>query len=165
VITVSFHRVLLVVHVIAGASGLLLAGPVLFAPKRRGRHTWLGRAYAIAAVLLCLTAFGLVARDPAGLVGLAVLGVLTAGWVMIGVWLARSRPRLGRPGRWRVWHLNCMGSSVIAFVTAFAVQLADGHLVAWLAPTIIGSPLIAWRSARERIAPARVVRVAAAQLR
>ncbi|HWG98469.1 MAG TPA: hypothetical protein VNV66_03900, partial [Pilimelia sp.] len=72
-----------------------------------------------------------------------------------GVWLARRRPRLGGPGQWRVWHLNAMGSSVIAFVTAFVVQLADGHPVAWVAPTLLGAPLISWRTARERRALAR----------
>ncbi|HYN93242.1 MAG TPA: hypothetical protein VES42_05295 [Pilimelia sp.] len=140
---------LLAVHVAAGTAGLLLAGPVLFVRKRRGAHTWLGRAYAIAAALLCLTAFVLVAYDPAALAGLAVLGVLTVGWVGAGVWLARRRPRLGAPGRWRVWHLNCMGSSVIAFVTAFVVQVANGHPLAWVAPTLIGAPLISWRTRRE----------------
>ncbi|HEX5595814.1 MAG TPA: hypothetical protein VFX61_07320 [Micromonosporaceae bacterium] len=164
----SLSSALIAAHAAAGAAGLLLAGPVLFAPKpgprklasaprdgapnrrKAGRlHVLLGRAYALATAVLCLTAFGLVAYDPVRLAGLAVLGVLTAGWVGAGVWLARRRPRLGGPGRWRIWHLNCMGSSVISFVTAFAVQATDGHLVAWLAPTLIGSPLIAWRTRRE----------------
>ncbi|MEU8616138.1 hypothetical protein AB0C29_49965, partial [Actinoplanes sp. NPDC048791] len=62
--------------------------PVILAPKRRGRHPMLGRAYAVSAAVLCLTAFGLVAYDPGRLVGLAVLGTLTALWVGGGVWLA-----------------------------------------------------------------------------
>ncbi|HEX5542716.1 MAG TPA: hypothetical protein VFX60_14340 [Micromonospora sp.] len=164
----SVSTTLIAVHAAAGTAGLLLAGPVLFAPKGGARHSasaprggalnrmkngglhvLLGRAYALAAAVLCLSAFGLVAYDPVRLMGLAVLGVLTAGWVGAGVWLARRRPRLGAPGQWRIWHLNCMSSSVISFVTAFAVQVADGHLIAWLAPTLIGSPLIAWRTRRE----------------
>ncbi|RSM40102.1 hypothetical protein DMB66_57550, partial [Actinoplanes sp. ATCC 53533] len=82
--------------------------------------------------------------------GLAVLGVLTAVWVAGGVWLARRRPVLrGDPHAWRLWHLNLMGSSVISFVTAFGVQLTRGSLVAWIAPTVVGSLIIALANRRE----------------
>jgi len=152
------------VHATAGGLGLLLAVPVILAPKRRGRHPVLGRIYAISAGVLCLTAFGLVAYDPAHLVGLAVLGVLTAVWVGGGVWLARRRPVLrGAPHAWRLWHLNLMGSSVISFVTAFLVQLTQGSLAAWIAPTVVGSLIIATANRRElarqaaRPVPARPV--------
>jgi hypothetical protein len=150
------HTVLLVIHAVSGATGLLLAGPVLLAPKRRGRHTLLGRAYAVTAVGLSLSAFGLFAYRPAELWGLAVLGALTLGWLIGGLWFARRRPLGGRG--WRIWHLNLMGSTVIAFVTGFAVQMTNGNLVAWLAPTLVGSALIARRTARELArAPRRVV--------
>ncbi|RZU73359.1 hypothetical protein EV384_1762 [Micromonospora kangleipakensis] len=152
------HTVLVLIHAVSGTTGLLLALPILLAPKRRGRHTLLGRVYAVAAVGLSLSALGLFALDPARLWGLAILGVLTLGWLLGGLWFARRRP-WGLGGRgWRVWHLNLMGSTVIAFVTGFAVQMTDGNLVAWLAPTAIGSVLIARRTARELArAPRRVV--------
>jgi uncharacterized membrane protein len=143
------RTVLIVVHVAAGTTGLLLAWPVLFAPKRRGLHTVLGRVYAVATLALCVSAFALFAYDPARLVGLAVLGVFTLACAAGGVWLARTKPRLRGPRTWRIWHLNLMGSSVIAFVTAFAVQMTQGHLLAWILPTLIGSPLIARRTAQE----------------
>ncbi|MCW6007061.1 hypothetical protein K1W54_21115 [Micromonospora sp. CPCC 205371] len=144
------HPALVGVHATAGGLGLLLAGPVMLAPKRRGRHPLLGRAYAVCAGVLCLTAFGLVAYDPAGLVGLAVLGIFTVVWVAGGVWMARRRPVLhGSRYAWRVWHLSLMGSSVIAFVTAFLVQMAEGHLVAWIAPTAVGTLLITVANIRE----------------
>ncbi|MGW5666695.1 hypothetical protein [Micromonospora sp. NPDC003776] len=140
---------LVVIHALSGISGLLLALPVLLAPKRRGRHTRLGWAYAASALGLSLSALGLFALEPARLWGLAVLGALTLGWLIGGLWIARRRPRrLGARG-WRIWHLNLMGSTVIAFVTGFAVQMTDGNLIAWLAPTVIGSALIARRTARE----------------
>ncbi|SCL19484.1 hypothetical protein GA0070624_1768 [Micromonospora rhizosphaerae] len=152
------HTVLVLIHAVSGTIGLLLALPVLLAPKRRGRHTLLGRVYAGAAVGLSLSAFGLFAFDPARLWGLALLGALTLGWLVGGLWFARRRPR-GLGGRgWRIWHLNLMGSTVIAFVTGFAVQMTDGNPVAWLAPTVIGSVLIARRTAREVTrGPRRVV--------
>ncbi|MFI7282124.1 hypothetical protein ACIBOV_17880 [Micromonospora chersina] len=154
------HTVLVAVHAASGTAGLLLALPVLLAPKRRGRHTLLGRAYAGAAVGLSLSAFGLFADDPARLWGLAVLGALTLGWLVGGLWFARRRPaRLGGRG-WRIWHLNLMGSTVIAFVTGFAVQMTGGHLAAWLAPTVLGSLLIARATARELARAARRIAVA-----
>ncbi|MFU8870572.1 hypothetical protein [Micromonospora sp. SL4-19] len=143
------HTVLVVIHAASGTVGLLLAVPVLLAPKRRGRHTLLGRIYAGAAVGLSLSAFGLFAYHPARLWGLALLGALTLGWLVGGLWFARRRPRVMGGRGWRIWHLNLMGSTVIAFVTGFAVQMSDGHLVAWLAPTVVGSFLIARATARE----------------
>ncbi|HWH01028.1 MAG TPA: hypothetical protein VNV66_17340, partial [Pilimelia sp.] len=92
----SLHAVLLALHVAAGGAGLVLAAPVMWAPKRRGVHTLLGRAYALATAVLCLSAFGLIAYDPARLVGLGVLNVLTVGWVGAGVWLARPDPAHGQ---------------------------------------------------------------------
>ena len=152
------HTVLVLIHAASGTAGLLLALPILLAPKRRGRHTLLGRIYAVAAVGLSLSALGLFALDPARLWGLAILGVLTLGWLLGGLWFARRRPR-GMGGRgWRIWHLNLMSSTVIAFVTGFAVQMTDGNLVAWLAPTVLGSLLIARTTAREVArAPRRIV--------
>jgi hypothetical protein len=38
---------------------------------------------------------------------------------------------------------------VIGLVTAFAVQVTDSHPLAWVAPTLVGSPLIAWRTRQE----------------
>ncbi|MDG4802834.1 hypothetical protein [Micromonospora sp. WMMD980] len=151
------HRPVLI-HAACGATGLLLALPVLLASKRRGRHTRLGWAYTVATLGLSLSAFGLFALDPARLWGLAVLGTLTLGWLVGGVWIARRRPpRLGARG-WRIWHLNLMGSTVIAFVTGFAVEMTDGNLIAWFAPTVVGSVLIARVTAREVArAPRRVV--------
>ncbi|MGH9174959.1 MAG: DUF2306 domain-containing protein [Vicinamibacterales bacterium] len=148
----GLRSAVLVTHIIAGAFGLILAWPALIAPKRRGAHTRVGRVYAIAIVVLCLTTFVLFAFDPVELIGLGVLGVLTFGWVTAGVWLARNKPR-PRRGDWLTWHLNLMSSSVIAVVTAFAVQMLDGHLIAWLGPTIVGSPLISYRTAVQRGAP------------
>lgn len=142
----SLHELLVGVHVAAGTVGLVLAWPALFAPKRRGFHTLIGRIYAVAMVALCLTTFGLFVMAPTELIGLGVLGVLTFGWVTGGVWMARRKPQL-RFGNWYTWHLNLMSSSVIAAVTAFAVQMTDGHLAAWLLPSIIGSPLISYRTA------------------
>jgi hypothetical protein len=153
----TLHDALVVVHVVAGGAGLVLAWPTLYARKRRGMHTVLGRIFAGAAAGVCGTTFVLFAMNPGELFGLGILGLLTAVWTGGGVWLARTKPRV--PGGWMRWHLQLMGSAVIAFVTAFLVQMTDGSLVAWIGPTIVGSPLIGRRSAqlaapRRRTAPA-----------
>ena len=137
---------LLGVHVAGGMAGLLLAGPVLWAPKRPGWHPWLGRAYLVALLAMCVTALALFAREPARLAGLGgiALGTLTCG--AVGFLTVVRKPRL--PGGWLVWHVNAMGSSVISFVTAFVVTMADGHVLAWILPTLVGAPLIARRTAQ-----------------
>ncbi len=142
------QQLLLVVHILAGVVGLVVAWPVLLVRKRRGMHTRLGRVYGVAVALLCLTAFPLVAYDPEELWWLGLIGVGTLAAAAGGIWLARQRPRV--PGGWCVWHLNLMCSSVISFVTAFAIQMTDGHPLSWIIPTVIGSPLIAIRSAMAR---------------
>ncbi|MGI8574106.1 MAG: hypothetical protein ACR2MA_01930 [Egibacteraceae bacterium] len=142
----SLHSLLLLVHVTAGATGLVVAWPTLAVPKRRGAHVWWGRVYMVAVVTMCVTALALVASRPAELAGLGFIAVATLACALGGLWMVRRRPRLRR-GTWLIWHLNLMGSSVISFVTAFAVQMTDGHPLAWIVPTIVGSPLIARRTA------------------
>lgn len=141
-------------HVAAGALGLMIAIPTLLVRKRRrGWHGRLGRVFVVLAMVVALTAFWLVAQAPSELVGLGVLGVLTALWAGSGWALARFRPRVR--GGWVRWHVSMMGSAVIAFVTAFAVQVFDGHLAAWLVPTMLGSPLIGRTVQRWSDRPAR----------
>jgi peptidoglycan/LPS O-acetylase OafA/YrhL len=137
------HTVALVAHIAAGATGLLLAAPILLAPKRRGRHTRLGRAYAVATAVLCASAFVLAVYDPAALWPFIIIGCATAASAGSGVWMARRRPVRD----WYIWHFNLMGSSVIAFVTAFAMQMTGNALWAIITPTLIGAPLIAYRTA------------------
>lgn len=61
-----------------------------------------------------------------------------------GWWAARRRP----PG-WVTLHLNLMCGSYISFVTALlVVNLGFGSLIAWIAPTLVGAPLIARANAR-----------------
>ncbi len=133
----ALHALLLTAHIGAAGTGVLLVGPVLLAPKRAGLHPRLGRAYLSALAVMCVSAVGLAAYDPLRLGGLALLATGTAAAAGTGGWLAYRRP----PG-WYRRHVRLMGGSVIAFVTGFAVQLADGHLLAWLAPTVVGVPLI-----------------------
>jgi len=143
------HDLILAVHIVCGAVGLVVAALALFMPKRRGWHTRFGRVYVFAGVGVVATTFGLFLYDPMELLGLGIIAIATGICAGAGLWLVRTKPTLRR-GTWLVWHLNLMSSSYISFVTAFLVQMADGHFLAWVLTTIVGSPLIAWRSAQAR---------------
>jgi hypothetical protein len=134
------REILLPLHIAAGTLGLALLPVAALAPKGRALHVWAGRGFGVAALALSLTAIILGVLDPA-LIGLAVLGVLTLGWALAGWVIVRRKPRL--PGGWPAWHVRMFGSAGISFVTGFVVQRSDGHLLAWILPTVVGSWLIA----------------------
>jgi hypothetical protein len=104
-------------------------------------HSALGRIYAGAALAMCASAVVLWSLDPVRLAGLGVLAAGTGAATTSGVLLAWRRPR-----GWYVRHLRLMGGSAIAFATGFAVQVSDGHLLAWIAPTLLGVPLVERRA-------------------
>lgn len=137
------RNVLLVVHIAAGSLGLLTGPLAMLAPKRRGRHPLLGRAYQAMTAALCLSALGLVLYRP-GLWWLGVIAAATWAAALGGWWAARRRFR-----GWIVWHLNLMCGSYVSFVTAFlVVNLGLGSPVAWILPTLVATPLIARANVR-----------------
>jgi hypothetical protein len=137
------HTVLLVIHVAAGSLGLVVGPLAMLAPKRPRRHPWLGRCYVVLTAALCLSAVGLAALDPA-VWWLGVIGVLTLAAAAGGWWVRRRRF-----SGWLVWHINLMCGSYISFVTAFLiVNLGLGSVIAWVAPTVVGSALIARATVR-----------------
>ena len=132
------HATFLVLHVVAGSAGLLIAPFGLAAPKRRGRHTRLGYLYLAAVTGVATTSVGLAALHWSRLWWLAPIGIATEAAALGGLAL-----RLRRPRGWLPWHVSLMCGSYISLVTAlFVVNL--GGPVAWLGPTVVGSPLIAW---------------------
>ncbi|MFC1411866.1 hypothetical protein ACEZCY_21665 [Streptacidiphilus sp. N1-12] len=131
------HTWVLVVHVVAGSSGLLLGPVAMLARKGPGLHPRVGRAYQGATAALCLSAFGLVAYKPA-LWWLGVIGTATWGAALGGWWVRRR----GFDG-WLAWHIGLMCGSYVSFVTAFlVVNLGFGSVLAWILPTLVGTPLI-----------------------
>lgn len=140
------HTPVLVLHVVSGSAGILLAPFVLSAPKRRGRHTRLGYAYQLAVAGVAVTAVALAAFHWSRLWWLAVIGVLTEAAALGGLAV-----RLRRPPGWLPWHVSLMCGSTISLVTAlFVVNL--GGPVAWVLPTAVGSPLIALAARRAVVA-------------
>lgn len=122
---------LLGVHAVAGALGLLL-GPIGYL-GRRGEHARaLGDAYLAAIVCVAATALGLVASDPAGLWWLAPLALFTVALASLCRSTACSRAGAG-------W-----GGSYIALVTAALVVSFPSVVLFWFLPTLVGVVAIHW---------------------
>ena len=140
---------LVFVHITSGITGLVIGPLAMRAPKRSGPHTRLGIVYQWATVGLCASAVGLVVLQPS-LWWLGVIAIATEAAALGGWYVKRRR----RPG-WLPTHVSLMCSSYVSFVTAFlVVNLGLGSWFAWIAPTVIASPLIARASARATEEPA-----------
>lgn len=134
------HAVLIVLHITAGALGLL-AGPLAMAiPKGGGRHPSAGWVYQACCLVLCATALLLVVLDPA-LWGFAVIASLTEA-AAIGAVLVRHRRRPA----WLPLHVQLALGSYVSFVTAFVVQTAGG--LWWVLPVVVGSVAVSVVTAR-----------------
>jgi len=131
------HTALLVPHVVAGVLGLLLGPVVMALPKRRDRHGLAGRVYVPVTVVMTTTALGLFALAPGRLWGLATIAAATLVTALAGASLARRRP----PG-WLPAHIRLMSASYLSFLTAFLLTQWSSPL-AWVLPTVVGTPLIA----------------------
>ncbi len=145
---------LLTVHIVAGTSGLVLAPLAMAVRKAPGRHPWLGRGYQLTIAVLTCTAVALAALHPARLWGLGVIAAGTEAAALAG-WAASRRRHPG----WLPRHVGLMCGSYVSLVTALLVVNWHSPL-AWLLPTVIGTPLIAGAAARAgRAAPSRLARI------
>jgi hypothetical protein len=132
--------VLLSVHIAAGTIGLVLGPVVAFSAKRRGQHTRLGEAYFWVYIALVIGAFGLAALNWSDDWFLVPVGIFSFAFALLGYLAAKRRPRA-----WLQLHVTGQGGSYIAMTTALLVVNAGTDAVfAWIAPTLVGSPLIAY---------------------
>jgi lactoylglutathione lyase len=137
--------IVLAIHVVAGAIGIVLGPAAILAERRPPHRTVAGLAYLWSVLAVSLTALALVADDPAGLWWLAPLALLTAALALLG--------RLAPRRRWRGWaraYAHGQGGSYIALITAALVVSLDEPAVtaAWIAPSLVGLPLIERRVRR-----------------
>ncbi len=88
------------------------------------------------------TALLLVAAAPARLWWLGLIAVATEA-AAVGGWAMRRR----HPPGWLAWHIRLMSASYVSFVTAALVVNWSSPL-AWIVPTLVGTPLIARAAAR-----------------
>ena len=131
----------LVVHIAAGAIGLVLGPVAMRARKRRGTHTRAGAIYHWNMLVVCLSAGALALMHWAEAGFLLYIAIFSYAFALVGYVAAKKRPK-----GWLLFHISGMGGSYIALVTAFLiVQVGTGApLIVWLIPTIIGTPIISW---------------------
>ena len=142
---------LLVLHIGLGTAAMI-AGPVsMFSRKRRGRHTTAGEIYHWLVLGTC-----------AGAAALAFLDWSRIWWflpIAIGSYAFAFVGYLAAKWRWRGWlpfHIIGQGGSYIALVTAVLVvnwltlfgTRGIHSPLAWVLPTVLGSPIIGFVVAR-----------------
>lgn len=136
------HALLLGTHIAAGCTGLVVGAAALAVPKRRGWHVRCGRAYQVVVAVMTSSAVVLAVTAPRTLWGLLVIAVATETAALAGWVVARRR----RPG-WLPVHVSLVAGSYVSFVTAALVVNWSSPL-AWVVPTLVGSPAIAWAARR-----------------
>ncbi len=139
-----FHA-FLAVHVVSGAVCAVTGAITFLSQKRRGRHTRVGRVYywsfsVVFASATALSALRWSADWYLFVVGALAFGLATLAYVADTV-------------RWEGWlaaHISGMGLSYVGLLTAFYVDNGP-HLplwqlfppiAFWLAPSLVGIPLI-----------------------
>jgi hypothetical protein len=142
---VTLHGAALAIHIAAGTIGLVLGPILMFARKRPGLHTRGGAIYHWTFLVLFLSSVVLAALDWSRVWWLALVGAGSYAFALLGYLAARRRR-----GDWLLRHVSGQGGSYIAMVTALLVVNSEtffgthGSVLAWILPTVIGSPLIAW---------------------
>jgi len=144
---VTLFRAVLALHIMAGASGLVLGPIAMFAPKRPGPHTRAGEAYHWVMLVVCVSAALLAVLDWARIWWFLPIAVGSYAFALLGYATAKRRG-----AGWLGWHITGQGGSYIAMVTALLVvnwSFVTGtngvrSPWAWALPTLIGTPLIGW---------------------
>lgn len=139
--------VVLCVHIVLGAAGLVIGLVAMTAGKRPGLHTRAGEAYHWVLLGVCVSAAALAALDWQRIWWFLPIALGSYAFALLGYVAAKRR--------WDGWlraHLTGQAGSYIAMVTALLVvnweSLTGTRGVvspwAWALPTVVGSPLIAW---------------------
>ncbi len=134
----STVSLVLIIHIAAGVSGLVLGPVAMGARKRRGGHTRVGEAYHWVMLTVCLSALALAIEHWERLWWFVPIAVFSYANALVGYLAAKIRWR-----RWLIAHIGGMCGSYIALVTALLVVNAQpAPLWLWFLPTIVGVPLI-----------------------
>jgi uncharacterized membrane protein len=136
--------VLLAAHIAAGSVGLLMLPVIIVRPKGTAAHRRLGRGFLWCLRIVTISAVGLAVIDFAQLWWFVLIAAfsLALGEVGSRAWRQRFDVAVQR-------HLAGMGGAGIAFVTAvLVVNFGTLNPVAWVLPTVVGSPIIALTTRR-----------------
>jgi uncharacterized membrane protein len=128
----------LIIHVAAGTTGLILGPIAMIARKRRGRHTRVGEVYHWVMLAVCLSAAAMALADWSRIWWFLPIATFSYANALLGYLAAKIR--------WRGWlaaHIGGMCGSYIALVTALLiVNFRPVPLWLWFLPSIVGTPLI-----------------------
>jgi hypothetical protein len=135
------------VHVVAGLLCVIAGAVAMLSSKRVGRHPSAGTVYywSLVVVFVSMTVLSIM-RWPHD-IHLFILGILSFAAGFIG--------RAARRQLWAGWpriHMSGMGLSYILLLTAFYVDNGPNlpvwrhlpPLVYWLAPSMVGLPILIW---------------------
>jgi hypothetical protein len=135
------------VHVAAGLVCVVAGAVAMLSSKRAGRHPFAGTVYywGLVVVFVSMTVMSIM-RWPHD-IHLLILGILSFAAGFIG--------RAARRRLWAGWpriHITGMGLSYILLLTAFYVDNGPNlpvwrhlpHLAYWLAPGLVGLPILLW---------------------
>ena len=141
----------LAVHVLAGLLCVIAGAVAMLSSKRAGRHPSAGTVYywSLVVVFVSMTVLSII-RWPHD-IHLFILGILSLAAGFIG--------RAARRQLWAGWpriHMSGMGLSYILLLTAFYVDNGPNlpvwrhlpYLAYWLAPSIVGLPILLWALVR-----------------
>lgn len=138
------HDALLVVHVAAGAAGLLLGPSAVIAARRQRWRAQLAVAYQVAILVVASSAVGLAVLAWQRLWWLTLIAVITEAAALGGLWTARRRLT-----GWPAWQMRLLGGSYVALVTALLVVSWGGPL-SWILPVVVGTAVIERTTTRAR---------------
>lgn len=140
--SIMTHTVLLGMHIAVGVLGVVL-GPFAIAQLARRGAGRLASAYHLTVALVCVSAVGLAALNPARLwwfVLVAAGSYLFAARAMMAI-------RSGRPG-WQVPAVRGFGGAYIALWTAIVVVSLPAQPIVWAIPTAAGILVLEWFASR-----------------
>lgn len=149
----TLFRAVLVFHIAVGTVGLALGPIAMTALKGSRLHAWAGELYHWVMLAVCVSAAGLAWLDWERNWWFLPIAVGSYAFAFVGYVAAKRR--------WRGWltaHVSGQGGSYIAMLTAILVvnwQLLTGTRGrsspwAWILPTLVGSPIIAWVNVQVR---------------
>jgi hypothetical protein len=129
-------------HIACGTAGLVLGPVAMTARKVPGLHTRAGEWYHRVMLMVCISAAAMAVLEWQRIGWLLPIAVWSYAFALLGYVSAKRRFH-----HWLRFHLIGQGGSYIAMVTALlVVNLGTGTWWAWAAPTIAGTPVIAWVS-------------------
>ncbi|MBI4635560.1 MAG: DUF2306 domain-containing protein [Candidatus Rokubacteria bacterium] len=150
----ALRSLVLVLHILIGAAGLVLGPIAMYAAKRPGLHTRAGEIYHWLMLVVCLSAALLAWLDWQRLWWFLPIAAGSYAFALFGYVAAKRRWR-----QWLVAHIAGQGGSYIAMTTALLVVnwksltgvSGIGAPWPWILPTLVGTPLIAWVNRQVRL--------------